>query len=107
MAVAKDLAEKPTHRQTMGTQGSPFRDGEDVPGLPNDFGVAGLRASFSDRFREKTGKSRRDEAFRAFFEVAGEMNEFAHAIGIRGAVLDADTGDVTVTFSSREPAQSA
>ena len=104
-AVAKDLAEKPTHRATMGNNVSPVHG--DAPGLPDGFHPAGLAGSFTDRFRSKTSQTRRDEAFRTFFEMASTMNEFAHGIGIKGAHLDAESGEVTVTFSSREAAQSA
>lgn len=94
-AVAHDVENGPSHREK--------------PPSAHEMGLGGatLKSSFTDRFRKRTGSNRRDEAFRSFFEVAGEMNEFAHSIGIKGATLDAASGEVTVTFTSREAAQSA
>lgn len=64
--------------------------------------------SFTNRVNSKLATVRKTEAFRAFFDLAAEMNEAAHNVGIKEVKLDADSGDVTVTYRTRpeEAAQS-
>ncbi len=45
----------------------------------------------------------RQEAFEEFFDLARKLNETAHAVGIRSATLDADSGEISVVYRSREP----
>lgn len=57
---------------------------------------------FLDRYRAKAGHAIANAAFHEFFELASKLNESAHRIGIRHVTLDADKGDVSVVYRSRE-----
>jgi hypothetical protein len=67
---------------------------------------------FLKRVRERRGPTEEEiaeankknrSAFLEFFDLAGKLNETAHAFGIKSAALNADTGEVTVVFRTREP----
>ncbi len=55
---------------------------------------------FMHRYREKAKETIAHAALHEFFELAAKLNESAFALGIRHLDLDADNGDVTVTYRS-------
>ena len=59
-------------------------------------------ASFMSRYREKAQETIAHAAFHEFFELAAKLNESAFALGIRQVSLDADHGDVSVTYRTRD-----
>jgi len=59
-------------------------------------------ASFMHRYREKAHETIAHAAFHEFFELAAKLNESAFALGIRQVKLDADEGDVSVTYRTRD-----
>lgn len=67
--------------------------------------------NFTHKYRERLGiapeqlaakAAEKHKAFLEFFDLAGKLNESAHAFGIKSATLDADTGEVTVVYRTRE-----
>jgi hypothetical protein len=73
----------------------------DVRKMVTEDGVA-KATSFMDRYREKAHGMIAHAAFHEFFELAAKLNESAHALGIRQVSLNADHGDVSVTYRTRE-----
>jgi hypothetical protein len=73
----------------------------DVRKIVKEEGAA-KAASFMHRYREKAHETIAHAAFHEFFELAAKLNESAFALGIRQVNLDADHGDVSVTYRTRE-----
>ena len=60
--------------------------------------------SFMEKYRSRTFDARRHEAFHEFFELAAMLNESALALGITQVSLNAEGGEVNVTYQSQKVA---
>lgn len=68
---------------------------------------ADVAVRFMARYNERVTDAKTKGAFHEVFDLAAKLNESACALGIRSMTLNADTGDVTVTYKSRPDDQHA
>jgi hypothetical protein len=96
---AKNLSTKferrPTPEQTVQTIQADLYENLDLDN-------AKKAADFLDRYKARIGDTKSKMAFIEFFDLAAKLTASAEAMGIRGATLDAETGEVTVTYKTKK-----